>query len=291
VAAYSIVHTTRQRYREAVHRSRNEVRLHPLDSLTQRVAAAEVDVNPPAEVAVSIDYYNNLVWSVAVEAPHRELVLAVSSEVELAPPSFEPVIEHPWDDDALAFNPTIEFTAASPRVPRLDAVDILLQECGVRYRDASSLVRANAELRERFAYVPGATTVGTGLLEVLERRVGVCQDFAHVMLAMARQAGWPARYVSGYLLPRRSDAIGESHAWVEIATPDGRWVGLDPTHGIAVRDGHIRVAVGRDYDDVAPVRGIFAGQLPGEPPEVTVVIRQLEMASNPGPPHYAMADQ
>jgi transglutaminase-like putative cysteine protease len=287
--AYGIVHTTRQRYREAVHRSRNEVRLHPVESLTQRLISAYVEVDPAAEVATSIDYYNNTVWSIAVESPHRELVLTVQSEVELLPPPFDPVVEHPWDDDALAFNPTIEFTTPSPRVPRLRAVELLLEECGVRYRDAGSLMGANETLRERFAYVPGATTVGTGLTEVLERRVGVCQDFAHVMLALARQAGWPARYVSGYLLPSRSDAIAESHAWIEIATPDGRWIGLDPTHGVAVRDGHIRVAVGRDYDDVAPVRGIFAGQLPGKPPEVSVVIRELEHASSA--PQYAFADQ
>jgi transglutaminase-like putative cysteine protease len=219
------------------------------------------------------------------------LILTVSSEVEVIAPPFEPVLEHPWDDDFLAFNPTIEFTAASPRVPRLSSVDRLLDEFAVGYRDAESLMRVNETLRERFSYLPGATTVGTGLPEVLDRRVGVCQDFAHVMLALARQAGWPARYVSGYLLPSSSETVGESHAWVEVATPDGRWIGLDPTHGVAVRDGHIRVAVGRDYDDVAPVRGIFAGQLPGDPPQVSVVIRALAVASSAPPPQYAFADQ
>jgi transglutaminase-like putative cysteine protease len=109
------------------------------------------------------------------------------------------------------------------------------------------------------------------------------------MLGLARQAGWPARYVSGYVVPGNAEAVAESHAWVEVATPDGRWIGLDPTHGVAVRDGHIRVAVGRDYDDAAPVRGIFAGQLPGEPPEVTVMIRALAGAAAIRP--YAIADQ
>ena len=284
--AYAIVHTTRQRYREAVHRSRNEVRLHPIESLTQRLISATLEVDPTAEVATSIDYYNNTVWSIAVESPHRELIVTVSSEVDVMPPPFEPVLEHSWDDDALAFNPTIEFTTPSPRVPRLRAVDMLLEEFGVGHRDPESLMRVNEILRDRFAYVPGATFVGTGLPEVLERRVGVCQDFAHVMLALSRQA----RYVSGYLLPSSPEAVAESHAWVEIAAPDGRWIGLDPTHGTAVRDGHIRVAVGRDYDDVAPVRGIFAGQLPGEPPEVSVVIRTLTGTAS-SPPHYAMADQ
>jgi transglutaminase-like putative cysteine protease len=289
VATYEIVHTTYQRYREAIHRSRNEVRLHPIDSISQRVLSAAVEVEPAAEVGTSIDYFNNIVWSIAVESPHRELVITARSEVEVVPPPYDPFVDHPWDDDGLALHPTLEYTAPSPRVPRLKAIEALLADCEVAYRDAPSLMEANRSLRERFAYVPGATTVGTGLPEVLERRVGVCQDFAHVMLALARQAGWPARYVSGYLLPRGPESVAESHAWVEVATPDGRWIGLDPTHGIAVRDGHVRVAVGRDYDDVAPVRGIFAGQLPGEPPAVTVVIRTL--AGNGSVPAYALAEQ
>ena len=195
----------------------------PISDYPRRLRAA-LDQRAPGDglvVVLSPGPYNAAFYE------HRELAR------EMGSPPFEPILEHPWDDDSLAFNPTIEFTTASPRVPRLRAVDQLLDECGVGYRDAESLMRVNQTLRERFAYVPGSTSVGTGLPEVLDRRVGVCQDFAHVMLALARQAGWPARYVSGYLLPERLDEVAESHAWVEVATPDGRWIGLDPTHGVA----------------------------------------------------------
>jgi transglutaminase-like putative cysteine protease len=292
VARYEVSHRTLQRYREHVHRSRNEVRLKPIDSATQRALGSQIAVDPDAEIADSLDYYNNAVWMVAVETPHRELIIEVTSEVEVLPPLFEPRLDHPWDFDAMAFNPAAEYIASSPRVPRLRGLDSLLEELSVRAGDAASLMAANETLRDHFAYVPGATTVGTRLPEVLERRVGVCQDFAHVMLAVARQSGWPARYVSGYVVPRASETIGESHAWIEVGTPDGRWIGLDPTHGVAVRDGHIRVAVGRDYDDVAPVRGTFAGQLPGEPPEVSVVIRPLVGAGvGPATPAYVLSDQ
>jgi transglutaminase-like putative cysteine protease len=290
VARYSIVHTTRQRYRETVHRSRNEVRLQPIDSASQRVRASEVEVTPTAEVATSLDYYSNSVWLIAVESPHRELVIEARSEVDVRPPLFEPIVGYPWESDSLSTHPAVEFTAPSPRVPRLKAIETLQQELGVRSHDPDSLMAANADLRQHFAYVSGATSVGTRLAEVLERRVGVCQDFAHVFLAVARQAGWPARYVSGYLVPDSSEARAESHAWVEVGTPEGRWVGLDPTHGLVVGAGHVRVAVGRDYDDVAPVRGTFAGQLPGEPPEVTVVIKSL-VGSFEAVPDYAFADQ
>jgi transglutaminase-like putative cysteine protease len=250
----------------------------------------EVRVTPDAEMASHLDYYGNAVWMIAVESPHRELVIECHSEVEVQPPHIDPVLDHHWDVNRLAFHPSAEFLAPSPRVPRLRAVDELVEAMGVRSDDTGSIVAANRSMREQFSYMPGATTVVTHLSEVLDRRVGVCQDFAHVLLAVARQAGWPARYVSGYLLPSREEAVGESHAWVELATPDGRWIGLDPTHGVAVTDGHVRVAVGRDYGDVAPVRGTFAGQLPGEPPEVRVRIRELAVAGA-GLPAHAIADQ
>lgn len=266
------------------------MRLQPINAGTQRLLSMEVEVTPNAEMASHLDYYSNTVWTVAVESPHRELVLECRSEVEVGQPHIEPALDHPWDDDSLAFNPAAEFLAPSPRVPRLRVVEKLNDELGVRQRDADSIMAANRALREYFSYVPGATTVGTRLPEVLERRVGVCQDFAHVLLAVARQAGWPARYVSGYLLPSRDEAVGESHAWVEVALPDGRWIGLDPTHGVEVTAGHLRVAIGRDYDDVAPVRGTFAGQLPGEPPEVTVRIRALAAVAG-DVPVYALVDQ
>ena len=250
----------------------------------------ELEVTPNAEIARSLDYYSNAVWMVAVESAHRELVIECRSEVEVLRPHIDPILTHPWDSDSLVFHPASEFLAPSPRVPRLRVLEKLNDELGVRDRDPDSLMAANEKLREHFSYVTGATTVGTRLPEVLERRVGVCQDFAHVLLAVARQAGWPARYVSGYVLPSQEGGDDESHAWVEIASPDGRWVGLDPTHGVAVSDGHVRVAIGRDYDDVAPIRGTFSGQLPGEPPQVTVKIRALEGVGG-GLPEYAMVDQ
>ena len=290
MARYSVVHTTHQRYRENVHRSRNEVRLQPVESGWQHLVKFEVEVTPTAEMSTSLDYYGNSVHMVAVESPHRELVVEFRSEVEVQPPHFDPVLDYPWDDDALAFDPAAEFLAPSPRVPRLKQTENLLEQLAVQFRDPASLMSANASIREVFKYVPGATTVGTRLPEVLDRRVGVCQDFAHVMLAVARHAGWPARYVSGYLLPTAKEAVGESHAWVEVATPDGRWTGLDPTHGTVVTDGHIRVAVGRDYDDVPPVRGTFTGHMPGEPPEVTVHIKELPVGAE-DLASYVFADQ
>jgi transglutaminase-like putative cysteine protease len=141
--------------------------------------------------------------------------------------------------------------------------------------DGAALYQAMRRLPEHLEYLRGATSVMTGVAEVLERRVGVCQDFAHVMLALCRHLGWPARYVSGYWVPDLDQGTLESHAWVEVATPHGDWVGLDPTYATAVHDQHVSVAAGRDYGDAAPLRGIFAAAEPGEPPDVEVVIRRI----------------
>jgi transglutaminase-like putative cysteine protease len=118
---------------------------------------------------------------------------------------------------------------------------------------------------------------------VLERRVGVCQDFAHVMLGLCRYLEWPARYVSGYWVPAENLGTLESHAWVEVGTPGGEWVGLDPTYATVVQDHHVSAAVGRDYDDAAPLHGVFVAAEPGETPEVEVVIRRIGAPTLPSP--------
>ena len=126
-------------------------------------------------------------------------------------------------------------------------------------------------------YVSGATTVESSIDDLLAGGAGVCQDFTHLFLAMVRGAGWPARYVSGYLGPVDEEKVveGQSHAWVEVCGADGRWLGLDPTLGQHVGAHHLRLAVGRDYGDVAPHHGLFFGAATGASPEVTVRIARM----------------
>ncbi len=149
----------------------------------------------------------------------------------------------------------------------------------------SLLRRLTADIAERFAYSPKSTRVDSPIDEALETRAGVCQDFAHIMIALARQAGIPCRYVSGYLfhrpdsLDRSSD--GATHAWVEALLPDLGWIGFDPTNNLIVGDRHIRVAVGRDYADVPPTRGVFKGK--------SAVRSELAVAVSVGPARLAMA--
>jgi transglutaminase-like putative cysteine protease len=130
---------------------------------------------------------------------------------------------------------------------------------------------------DELRYVGDATTVDSTIDDLLSAGAGVCQDFAHFFLAMVRGAGWPARYVSGYLGPTDDEMVaeGESHAWVEICGADGRWVGIDPTHAGYTGVHHLSLAIGRDYGDVAPHRGVFYGEGTGLRPEVSVRVSRI----------------
>lgn len=281
---YTIAHSSRHRYPALARRSRNEVRLQPRKTRAQQLEHFHLEVSPNAELSSSIDYFGNTVWLVSVEAPHLELVITAHSEVSMLT-NDETRLDRPWDRDRLARDPALEFALSSPRVPELAAIAALARTLEVEAGDGEVLYRAMRRLPEHLTYLRGATSVMTSVADVLERRVGVCQDFAHVMLALCRYLGWPARYVSGYWVPDRDLGTLESHAWVEVATPEGEWVGLDPTYATPVRDQHVCAAVGRDYDDAAPLHGVFFAAEPGETPEVEVVISRLEPP--PYPPSQA----
>jgi transglutaminase-like putative cysteine protease len=271
---YAIAHSSRHRYPAVAQRSRNEVRLQPRKTRAQRLEHFHLEVTPDAELSSSVDYFGNGVWLVSVEAPHLELVITAHSEVNVLPTE-EIQLDRPWERERLARDPALEFALSSPRVPWLAAIAELARTLEVEAGDGAALYQAMRRLPEHLAYSKGSTSVMTSVADVLERRVGVCQDFAHVMLALCRYLEWPARYVSGYWIPDQDLGTLESHAWVEVATPGGEWVGLDPTYATAVRDQHVSAAVGRDYDDAAPLNGVFVAAEPGETPEVEVVIRRL----------------
>ncbi|MGO8687104.1 MAG: transglutaminase family protein [Candidatus Dormibacteria bacterium] len=271
MAVISLTHSTVQRYPVPARRSRNEVRLQPRDGAGHRLVAFRLEVSPDAEIDSERDYFDNTVWLVSVEAEHLELAITAHSLVEAEEDGHgEGEAPAAWDPTALTCDPALEFALPSPRVPRLGATAALIRELDLPAHPAAALIEANQRLREVLTYRAGTTSVATPLEDVLSLRAGVCQDFAHVMLAIARELGWPARYVSGYLVPEVEGGAGESHAWVEVCGGDGAWTGYDPTAGSAAGPQHIAVAVGRDYGDAAPVRGTFLSTAPGLPPEVRV---------------------
>ena len=272
---YEIVHDSIHHYERDATRSRNEVRLQPLPRKGIQLDSFRLEVTPAAEMDAQVDHFGNPTWLVSVEAPHSELRVTARSQVSIAGGDGALRTAIPWDPDVLVRTPAVEFQLPSPRVPELPAVKALAREMGLTAGDWESLVRANRNLRMDFEYLPGSTEVSSTLQEILDRRVGVCQDFAHVLIALARHLGWPARYVSGYLVPE-AESEGNSHAWVEIGSADGSWLGLDPTHRSETREWHVAVAVGRDYSDVSPLRGVFVSESPGAPPEVSVRIAAID---------------
>jgi transglutaminase-like putative cysteine protease len=269
---YAVSHRTTLRYSDPVQLSYNEVRMRPRDRGTQHTLAFALATSPVAVPRTRVDYFGNFVHRLDVGVPHEQLVFTVEAVVENGEPRRRRA--QPWDPEQLDGDPRLEYALSSPRVPLASATATLLAEwCGAD-RSFDALLAITSRIKEEFRYVSGATTVDSSIDELLSGGAGVCQDFTHLFLAIARHARWPARYVSGHLGPsgEQVTVTGASHAWAEVCGPDGRWHGLDPTHGGPVGQHHLRLAVGRDYSDVAPHRGLFFGSAGGEPPEVEVRI-------------------
>ncbi|MBJ7609051.1 MAG: transglutaminase family protein [Candidatus Dormibacteraeota bacterium] len=202
------------------------------------------------------------------------LELTVEAVVENSEPRRRRLPE--WAKETLARDPGLEYALPSPRV--IDPItDDLWREWNGDDHSYDAVLATAQRIPRELRYVTGATTVESSIKDLLEGGAGVCQDFTHLFLAMVRGAGWPARYVSGYVGPAGDAETmeGQSHAWVEVGGADGRWVGLDPTHGQLTGPHHLRLAVGRDYRDVAPHRGLFYGTAAGAAPEVSVRVSRL----------------
>jgi transglutaminase-like putative cysteine protease len=273
-----VLHQTRYDYAPAVKTAQHMAHLKPAHNDRQRLLKHALSISPtPAQRSEAADAYGNTRSFFSLQSAHEVLSVVADS---LVATSAAPVPESrmPWEEArehlryhrGAAYDPAAEFVFASPHVPRHDD---FLAYARPSFTGGRPLLEAAHDLMERihgdFVYEPEATDVSTPALEVLEMRRGVCQDFAHVMLACLRSLGLPARYVSGYLLtepaPGRARLIGSdaSHAWVSIYLPGeqgtGEWTDLDPTNGRATGEDYVVLATGRDYSDVSPIRGVIHG--------------------------------
>jgi transglutaminase-like putative cysteine protease len=268
VRRIGVVHTTGYRYDGNVVASYNEARMTPPTTPTQTVLDARIEADIMTWSYTYWDYWGTQVNAFEALTPHTELTVVSSSTVELYP--VDPLVaDAGWDvlrrDDVTDAHH--EFLVQTPHTEPVDeVVDVAREAAGDLAPDAAA--RAVCErLGSMIEYVPGVTSVQTSAAEVWEARKGVCQDFAHLTLGALRALGIPARYVSGYLHPRPDAGLGEtvegqSHAWVEWWA--GEWVAFDSTHAITVADDHVLVARGRDYTDVTPLKGIYAGAAASE---------------------------
>jgi transglutaminase-like putative cysteine protease len=235
-----IEHATIFTYAQPVCEAVGEARLRPRDDAGQRLLSFQLALDPPTPLDMVADRFGNTIHCYSVLPPHQRMIVTATSVVEtnaaplIAAPPLTPMERH-------------DFCIASPYVPYTAALLAFVRDHAPDNTDAETTAQALMRaIYASCAYEPGSTNVSTTAETVLAERRGVCQDFAHLLIALCRSLGLPARYVSGYLYDpdQPSDAILASHAWAEVFLEGRGWLGLDPTHG-------------RDYADAAPLRGVY----------------------------------
>jgi len=261
-----ILHRTEYRYALPVRNNTNELRVTPLTTHRQKLGLHVVRVVPAVRMRRYPDLYRNSVHLFEVEEPHKDLVIDVSSMVETLA---TPISAIPTDISLsrVRNEEIIETfqTFLQPDGPIRITPDIWRAAVDVENdrRDIFSVILGLMELiHTTCRYVPGATHIGTTTEEFFAQPQGVCQDYAHLLLALCRAIGIPARYVCGYVYDaKRGDVIGShaSHAWCEIWIPDYGWLGVDPTNKKVIHEAYVASAVGRDYRDATPVSGSYWG--------------------------------
>ncbi|MFN8527271.1 MAG: transglutaminase family protein [Anaerolineae bacterium] len=266
---YSIQHTTAFRYSHTITESVMELRMQPRSEEAQHCFSFQLRLEPKAALHSYRDHLNNVIHSFNIPGSHDRLTVIADSLVEIRTPLFVPhsVEDSLWEalDNSISSADLFDMLLPSPLTQPTELLRSAKEEMGIeRLADpVSTLWAINHAVHQRFEYAPDSTTVDSPIDDILTNGKGVCQDYAHVMIALVRDLGIPCRYVSGYLYHRHPEgeaaALDQSHAWVEAFVPHMGWIGFDPTNAIAATDRHIRVAVGRDYGDVPPTRGVFKG--------------------------------
>lgn len=283
-----ISHITRYTYEEPVTDSVNEVRLTPRTNYRQSCYHHEVAVEPAASLFTYEDYFGNRVHAFSVNKPHRELVIRTRATVVtrdkpqgtgLPAVSLEEQLVLIRSD---AFQSRyIEYLLPTAYTEETEELRAYAAKHPFRADGIYAWTRRLSEAIHRdLTYDPEATDVQTKVRDTLQLRRGVCQDYAHLMIALCRSMGLPARYVSGYhfvgdLQGGSADFEQASHAWVEVHIPGTGWLGFDPTNNAEVGWRYVKLGHGRDYKDIVPVKGVYRGA-GGQTLEVAVDVRRLD---------------
>ncbi|MCA9054397.1 MAG: transglutaminase family protein [Planctomycetaceae bacterium] len=294
---YDVTHRTTYSGSEAIAIGQNQAWLTPRDLPRQRRLSFELHINPEtSSLGERLDYFGNTVTTFTFNGGYVTLDVVAQGVVEVLPP------EHPAPDQTPAWEEVagrlqrpkspIETEASQFRFdsPRSAAAAPFAEYARSSFQRGRPILDAVVALTERihrdFEYRSQSTTVSTPVDEVFEKRRGVCQDFAHLEIAMLRSLGLAARYVSGYLRtippPGKERAIGAdaTHAWLSVYCGEAGWIDLDPTNNQITGDGHIVLAWGRDYGDVPPLRGVYIG---GGAHKLNVGVDVVPLESEPAP--------
>lgn len=308
----SINHVTKFRYSAPITESIMELRMQPLTEGPQRCLKFDLNLKPTARATSYRDHLGNTVHHFDIPGRHTQLIINAESLVQSLPRGDTPEALGPgaWDElDALVaggdyWDMLMPSHFAAPTRALLDfARELNLS----RRADPLTVLRElNTAIYNAFDYVPQSTTVDSPIDEALTARKGVCQDYSNIMIALARSLRVPCRYVSGYLFHRVEyndrSAQDATHAWVEALLPELGWVGFDPTNNLLAGQRHIRVAVGRDYQDVPPTRGVFKGAAeselsvavqvkPSEEPDSEEALRLINALNRPPEAEQAAQQQ
>lgn len=264
MSRYRVVHNTGFRYHQSISASYNEARLLPARDEGQMVFSSKLEINPVGPIHEYLDFYKTRVSVFEVLQPHQELSITATSVVELRPrPDVKTSAS--WTEIEGSLSTSLELTDAliqSKRTQPMAELGKLAKSLAKTHSPHEAALAICEKIFASMQYRHGVTGVKSIASEAWTKKIGVCQDFAHITIGALRAVGIPARYVSGYLHPQIEPKVGEtiageSHAWVEWWV--GEWFAFDPTNNLNAASRHIVVGRNRDYDDVPPLRGVFAG--------------------------------
>lgn len=261
---FKIHHITKYEYDRPVKESMNNIMIYPYQSVEQETLQLDLFITDKPEVFTYIDYWGNKTGSFNVLRPHRELVIESKLIIRTQAQQNTLPTGCLLKDLETAIGNDLRLLELSrtSQVKAIAQIQDYITELSSKTKLVSTIVEDTcAFIFKEFTYIKGITTIETTVDEILEKKAGVCQDFAHVMLEMLRMMGIPSRYVSGYICPNKNGMRGEgaTHAWVEAYIPGLGWAGIDPTNNVWVSNHHVKLAVGRDFTDCTPVKGSFKG--------------------------------
>lgn len=264
---FYITHTTTYSYASSVNDSANQVILKPKDSDSQRILDYKISLQPNTHIEYFTDYFGNEVGNFTIVSPHDKLQIIVKLSVSTNE-ILIPEIKLPISDQWAALNTylgKVDFLdfVHGEQYESLEVLQPLVNKISEEKQASvlDTVMKICEYIYKNYHYQQGVTTVETGIDEIVELKAGVCQDFAHLMTEMLRILHIPARYVSGYICPSGTTMRGEgaTHAWVEAYIPGYGWLGVDPTNNCYASAAHVKISIGRNFNDCTPVKGTYKG--------------------------------
>lgn len=265
MAVFKIVHITKYQYSWPIKESFNEIRLFPHNFENQEVLQFELLITNNPHIEISIDYYGNKVGNFNTFETHQEIVIESRSLIRVTHSLKIPEIDSVTVKDLsveIENNIYLKRLCTPEIINKQKEINQILKRINYAEKPITTIAQECSKyIYKNYTYTKGITNIETTIDEILQLKKGVCQDFSHLLLQLLRSAGIPSRYVSGYICPNENGFRGEgaTHAWVEMYSPTQGWLGIDPTNNIWTMENHVKLSVGRNFQDCTPVKGMYKG--------------------------------